>query len=104
MARFFSVLVLAAVIGGAVAWQLGLLPSIPGMTHVTSDGGTNSNQSALALGETLYSPQPPAKALVNLERHGADPVVIGGTLTVIEKVDACAEAPGKILFVGQEIP
>jgi WD40 repeat protein len=102
MGRFIIVLVLAAGIGGAAAWQLGLFDKAPGP-------GTGDNRQPLAvpveqLGEMLYPPRMLEKALANQERHGADPVVSYGTLNVIEKMDACSNAPGQILFVGQEIP
>jgi len=106
MGRFFTILVLAILIGGGIAWQFGLLSSVPN-DHTRTEGGTGSTQSTAdlaKLGEPLYAPQPPANPLVNQERRGPDPVVVGGTLTVIEKMDACSRTPGQLLFVGQEIP
>ena len=105
MGRFFTILVLAIVIGGGAAWQMGLLSGVSGDQSRTDGTGPTQPAVDLAkLGESLYVPQSPANPLVNQERRGPDPVVVGGTLTVIEKMDACSRIPGQILFVGQEIP
>lgn len=104
MGRFFTILVLAILLGGGVAWQLGLLSGVPGEKGTDGQGSSQPPVDLVKLGDPLYVPQSPANPLVNQERRGADPVVVGGTLTVIEKMDACSRIPGQILFVGQEIP
>jgi WD40 repeat protein len=101
MGRFFAVLFLAALIGGFVAWHLGLIPSV---SHPTGGDGIAPVVSPAVLGGPLYAAQPSVNVIANAPRHGADPIVIDGTFKEIEKMDACSQAPGQILFVGQEVP
>ena len=62
-----------------------------------------SNASKIPLGGQLY-PAPPVPAVVRQPNETRDPVTIPGSLKVVNQMDACAEVPGPILFVGQPIP
>lgn len=105
MLRFIMVLVLASALAGGVAWSLGLLDRVPGTTdRPISPGDGTSAVDTSKFGGPLYAPQTHLKRLDNVARHGADPVVVFGNLTAVEKMDACAQLPGQILFIGQEIP
>ncbi|MEI7685329.1 MAG: hypothetical protein WCL32_09900 [Planctomycetota bacterium] len=108
MLRFFTVLLLAAAIAGGIAWQLDLLQNIPGFTKkpdaVHVDKTFDPTTTAVQFGGPLYPPQTFVKRLENIARHGADPVVILGNLGAVEKMDASAQLPGQLLFIGQEIP
>ncbi len=112
MGRFIAVVLLAAGIGGGVAWHLGKFDSFPiigtrgGQPPIVDNGNpelTPTIDPAL-LGSDLYVRVPLEKPLANQERHGADPVIVAGVLGAIEKMDVCTRVPGEILFVGQEIP
>lgn len=106
MFRFFTVLLLAAAIAGGVAWQLGLLHGVSILSQPPIPRGGKEPVAFKdgQFGPPLYTPVALAQRLQNAERHGMDPLAINASLSAIEKMDACGQLPGQLLFIGQEIP
>jgi WD40 repeat protein len=106
MLRFMTVFVLAVVIAVGAAWLFGL-----NLPHFDKDKGDPNRQLVVGdvappetLGSGLYEKVSLARPMVNPEQTTADPVIIFGSTKEVEKMDACAQVPGQILFIGQEVP
>lgn len=103
MKQFFLVLVVAGGLAAAIAWQFGLFKDVD-LTGPMHNHVDPRPTAAAQLGDPLYSQQPAPQSSLNPPREGWDPVVFPGQLIVTEKMDACAQIPGQLLFVGHEIP
>jgi WD40 repeat protein len=103
MGKFLAFLVAVGAATGIGAYCLGIIHIPDG----TGGGGTiqvpSGTPSKIPLGGQLY-PAPPAPVPVRQPNEARDPVTIPGSLKVVFQMDACAEVPGPILFVGQPIP
>ena len=102
MGKFLAFLVAVGVISliGAFYLQLIKIPDFDG----TGIQPVPPARAPVNLGNQLY-PAPPVPAVVDRPQSDLrDPVTIYGSLKVVFQMDACAEVPGPILFVGQPIP
>ena len=103
MGKFLAFLVAVGVVSLIGAYCLNLI-SIPQIGDTpTPRPGPDTQRVKVALGGQLY-PAPPVPAVERTPQTGRDPVTIYGSLKVVNQMDACAEVPGPILFVGQPIP
>ncbi|MFO0965834.1 MAG: hypothetical protein U0793_09665 [Gemmataceae bacterium] len=103
-------LLISLVLGGAlfafIAYQMGLIGGGDTPPPPSDDGTeTKTTVSAEQLGGNLYKPANTeiAKAPKPLDRL-RDPIVIQANMTVMDKLELSTAVPGKILFVGEEMP
>src|SRR5262245_53506359 len=104
MKQFFLVLFIAGGLAAVAAWQMGLLNSIAPFDRPSHDYVETPRKKLEHLGKELYPVQSLPTSALNQGVNGADPIAFPGILVTVEKMDACAQIPGQILFVGQEIP
>jgi WD40 repeat protein len=109
MVRFLAILVTTCLIGWFVAVQLGLIdrsskfpddrplpPAANGGAPVEPDAELGN---ALFAGEAL-----PKEPKIAGHRQGADPIILHGHITVLDKVDVASQVAGQLLFIGEEVP
>lgn len=101
MLRFIVILLLALVIAGGAAWYYDLVPAVPGPTGDVQ----HKDQNHTALGGLLYAAVPlPVLPPPVPAKQQADPIVIPGHLSVIDKIDISCQLPGQLLFIGERVP
>jgi WD40 repeat protein len=102
MGRLLLACVLGCAIFALAAWQLGFIGSdkAPAKGSLTSKAA----KATPNLGPDLYDPAPsPPAAGPGAERR-VDPVVVQGTMAVIDRAEIAAQVAGQLLFFGEEIP
>ncbi len=101
MFRFILILILALGIAGGVAWYYDLVPPIPGPNGVVT---SQAKDPVGPLGNLLYpAAELPAPPPIYTKQQ-ADPIVIPGHLSVIDKIDISCQLPGQLLFIGERVP
>ena len=104
MGKFLGFLVAVGAVSLIGAYYLGLIHPPQFIDETTGPNGTHQSAHAnIDLGPKLY-PAPPVPPVDKSQSIGRDPVTASGSLKVVNQMDVCAEVPGPILFVGQEIP
>jgi WD40 repeat protein len=102
MGRLLLACVLGCGIFALAAWQLGFIGSdeAPAVASPTN----KATKPTPNLGPDLYNPAPfPPAAGPGAERR-VDPVVVQGTMAVIDRAEIAAQVGGQLLFFGEEIP
>src|SRR5687768_12650841 len=100
-------LLISLVVGGAlfafIGYQMGLFTSSDTVGR-TSD--TDAEASRLDLGDDLDKEPAPPKKGWSVAAGGAlrDPIVFNAHLTMPDRLELSAPVPGKVLFVGAEMP
>jgi len=106
MGRLFLSLVLGGGIFAIVGYQMGLFTNTE-PSYAKSDDGENSSgaPTVVELGGWLYEPKPiPPTPTLKQDDPVHDPLVVRAHFAVIDKVELSAPIPGKVLFIGEEIP
>lgn len=111
MGRVLLSLLLGGGIFALVGYQAGLFTKTkPDTVVAPKNGGDQARKQAssaeLKLGAWLFKPAAApmlkfAQADPSLKR---DPVVLGGHMTVLDKIDVSSNLPGQLLFIGEEVP
>ncbi|HWY86509.1 MAG TPA: hypothetical protein VNX28_07290, partial [Gemmataceae bacterium] len=102
MGRLLLACVLGCAIFGLVAWHFDLLT--PEESKQTSSVHGNIIKPPADLGAGLYTPVKLKAPLGTLPVRRVDPIVVLGTMAVIDRPDIAAQIAGAILFVGDEVP
>ncbi len=104
MGRILLTVALAAVLAAAVGWYFELFTGKPDETPPLSSEQQMKLDLA-KLGEPLFPPAPEEKIKpFHPVAHGVDPIVIPGSLEVIDKVDLPSEVAGRVLYIGDGVP
>ncbi|MBX9681107.1 MAG: hypothetical protein K2X38_20305 [Gemmataceae bacterium] len=109
--RFLAIFVTTCLIGGFVANQFGLIPEswwsskpINPLVVPPEHGGAIGEPDP-ELGNVLYAAQAlPKEPNAPARQQGADPIILHGHITVLDKVDVSSEVSGQLLFIGEEVP
>jgi WD40 repeat protein len=102
MGRLLLACVLGCAIFALVAWHFDLLT--PEESKQTSTVHGNIVKPAADLGAGLYTPVKVQAPLGMLPVRRVDPIVVLGTMAVIDRPDIAAQIAGAILFIGDEVP
>lgn len=109
--RFLAIFVTTCLIGGFVANQFGLIPETWWSSKpvnplvVPGENGGAVGEPDPELGSVLYAAQAlPKEPNVPAGRQGADPIILHGHITVLDKVDVSSQVAGQLLFIGEEVP
>lgn len=102
MGRFLAILILGLAMFGYAAYHFELFA--PTDSYRTRDGLPKKG-APKEVGELLYAVQelPPVDPPVATDRS-VNPLLISGTLQVVDKQEISPQVDGQILYVGEEIP
>lgn len=105
MGRLIVSLLLGGALFALIAWQMGLIPTSTEPRSAVTQQGDVPDEKRLELGDFLYPPLPIQEVKEAAPTaKGSDPVVILGHMTVLDTQNVPAQVPGRLLFIGEEVP